>query len=106
VSYHYPHHVGKVVHPRRASSERVADLVSRYPGISDDEANEIATFMRTGRHLEIGLLTADDTIRSNLDAFMHDHKAEFRVKWWESAAVTGGIAVVLIMFWLFWEAFA
>ena len=106
MSYHYPHYVGKIVHPPRSSSERVADLVSRYPGVTEDEAQEIVTFMRTGRRLDIGLLTADDRIRPNLDAFMHDHKADFRVKWWESVAVTGGIAAALIAFWLIWEALA
>lgn len=98
MSYHYPHHVG--------TSARVADLVSRYPGVTDNEAQEIATFMRTGRHVDVGLLTANASIRPKLDAFMEDHKAEFQLKWWESAAVTGGIGVVLILFWLFWEAFA
>lgn len=106
MSYHYPQHVGTAVAPPRASSERVADLVSRYPGVTEDEAHEIATFMRTGRHMDVGLLTANDSIRPKLDAFMEDHKADFQVNWWESAAVTGGIAVVLIMFWLFWEVFA
>jgi hypothetical protein len=106
MSYHYPHHVGKILPPQSAHSERVADLVSRYPGVTEDEAQEIVTFMRTGRHLDVGLLTANDSIRPKLDAFMKDHRADFRVKWWESAAVTGTIAVILIAFWLAWEAFA
>jgi len=106
MSYHYPHHVGKIPNPRRLNSKRVADLVSRYPGVTQDEAQEIVTFMRKGRHLDIGLLTADDAIRPNLDAFMEDHKADFRVKWWESAGVTGAIAIALIGFWLIWEMLA
>jgi hypothetical protein len=106
MSYHYPHYVGKIVHAARSNSERVADLVSRYPGVTEREVQEILTFMRTARHLDIGLLTADDGIRPNLDAFMLDHKAHFRVKWWESLAVPGGIAVVLIAFWLIWERLA
>ena len=103
MSYHYPHHVGKAGQVRRTKSQRLADLVSRYPGVTEAEAQEIVTFMRTGRHLDIGLLTADYAIRPKLDAFMEDHKADFRVKWWEGATVTGGIAVVLIAFWLLWE---
>jgi predicted Rossmann-fold nucleotide-binding protein len=106
MSYHYPHHVGKIFPQRRTASERVADLVSRYPGVTDEEAKEILTFMRTGRHLEVGLLTANDNIRPNLDAFMEDHKAHFQVKWWEGAAVTTGIAALLVLFWLGWEALA
>ena len=104
MSYHYPQHVGKTLPRKRTSSERVAQLVSRYPGVSDQEANEILTFLRTGRHLDVGLLTADESIRPNLDAFMRDHKAAFRIKWWEGAAVTGGIGCALVLFWLIWEA--
>lgn len=106
MSYHYPHHVGKIFPQRRTTSERVADLVSRYPGVTEAEAQEIVTFMRTGRHLDIGLLTANDNIRSNLDAFMEDHKAHFQVKWWEGAAVTTAIAALLVLFWVVWEALA
>lgn len=106
MSYHYPHYVGKIVPKRSISSEQVADLVSRYPGITDDETKEILTFLRTGRHLDVGLLTADESIRPNLDAFMGDHKAHFHVKWWEGAAVMVGIAALPIAFWLVREAFA
>lgn len=105
MSYHYPNHIAKVG-AQRAGSARVADLVSRYPGITDEEAQEIATFMRTGRHVDVSLLTANDSIRPNLDAFMEDHKADFRIDWRESVGVTSGIALVLVMFWLFWEVFA
>ena len=106
MSFHYPDHVATFGTVRRTKSERIAELVSRYPGVSDSEAKEIVSFMRNGRHLEIGMLTANDAIRPNLDAFMADHKAEFQVKWWETALVGGGIAAALIAFWLLWEAFA
>jgi len=105
MSIHYPS-IGKTFPPNPTTSERVADLVSRYPGVTDDEAKEILTFMRTGRHLDVGRLTADDSIRPNLDAFMEDHKAHFQVKWWETTALVGAIGVVLLAFWLIWEAFA
>lgn len=105
MSYHYPRHVG-TIRAARSDRERIADLVHRYPRVTDSEAKEILTFMRTGRHLDVGLLTADDSIRPNLDAFLDDHKAHFRVRWWEGAAVLGGIAAVLVIFWLIWEAFA
>jgi hypothetical protein len=106
MSYHYPHHVGKVAKPRRSNSERVAELVSRYPGVTEDEAQEIVTFIRKGRHIEVGLLTCDDAIRPKLDAFMEEHKADFGVKWWEGAGVTGAIAIALIIVWLIWEMLA
>jgi hypothetical protein len=101
----YPHHDRRIA-ASGSKRERVADLVRRYPQITKEEAIEIIAFMRTGRHLDIGLLTSDEEIRPKLDAFMDDHKADFRVRWWESAAVIGTIAVFLMTFWLVWEALA
>lgn len=103
MSYHYPHHVG-TTRASRSDRERISELVSRYPRITDHQAMEIIAFIRTGRHLDIGLLTSSDEIRPKLDAFMEDHKADFRVKWWEGAAVIGGIAAFLVICWLVWEA--
>jgi hypothetical protein len=103
MSYHYPQHVGKIARATPTSSQRVSQLVSRYPALTEEEVREIVTFLRTGRHLDVGLLTADESIGPKLDAFMQDHKSDFRIKWWEGAAVTGGIAVLLVTLWLIWE---
>jgi hypothetical protein len=86
--------------------ERASELLARYPKVSDEEAGEILRFLRAGRHLDIGLLSSSDRLRPKLDSFMEDHKAHFRVKWHEGAAVIGGILVVLITAWLIWGAFA
>ena len=86
--------------------ERVAELLGRYPSVSDDERHEILNFMRTGRHLDVGLLTSNDRLRPKLDAFMKAHKAHFRVKWSEGAAVVAAIAALIVIFWLIWEAFS
>lgn len=105
MSYHYPHHVGKLPIRRGSNSERVADLLSRYPGVTEAEAQEIVTFIRNGRHLDIALLTANDAIGPNLDAFRQDHEADFRVKWREGAGVTGAI-LIMIALWLIFEMLA
>lgn len=106
MSIHYPNIIGTTFPLEPTSSERVAELVSRYPGVSDDEAKQILNFIRKGRHLEVGRLTADESIRPNLDAFMEDHKAEFGVKWWETTALVGAIGAALVAFWFLWEVFA
>lgn len=90
----------------RLDREQVADLLSRYPQVSGEEARQILNFLRRGRHLDVGLLTSSDRLRPNLDAFVKDHQAHFRVKWSEGAAVLGGIFAVFVIFWLLWEAFA
>jgi len=87
----------------RADRERVSDLLSRYPKVTGDESAEILTFLKTGRHLDVGLLTADEQLKPNLDAFMEDHKYHFQVKWGETALVVAGIAAVIAILWLLWE---
>jgi hypothetical protein len=86
--------------------ERASELLARYPRVSEEEAGEILRFIRTSRHLDIGLLSSDDRLRPKLDSFMKDHKADLRVNWRESAAVVGGILVLLITAWLIWAALA
>lgn len=84
----------------------MAELLSRYPRVSDQEAREIAIFLRKGRHLDVGMLTSNDRLRPKLDAFIEDHKTHFRVKWGEGAAVVAGIGALILIFWLISEAFA
>jgi hypothetical protein len=89
--------------PWLISPERATELLARYPDVSKDEKREILEFMKTGRHLDIGLLTSDDKLRPNLDAFMEDHKRHFRVGFREATAVVVLIAAFLLASWLFWE---
>jgi hypothetical protein len=89
----------------RLDRRRVSDLLARYPRVSDEEVKEILNFLRTGEELEIGLLTSNERVRPKLDAFMERHKAHFRITWSEAAALAGGIAALILIFWLVWEAF-
>ena len=88
----------------RSRRDRVAELVGRYPDISDRDRREILSFMREGRHLDIGLLTANEKIRPKLDRFMRDHQAHFGVTAGEAAAAVAGIGLLLMVLWLVWAA--
>jgi hypothetical protein len=90
----------------RLDREQVADLLSRYPKVSDRENRQILSFLRNGRHLDIGLLTSNERLRPKLDAFMADHQSHFRVKWREGAGVIGAIVAALVAMGLAWEALA
>jgi hypothetical protein len=90
----------------RADRQHVAALLDRYPRVSEDETQEIITFLRTGRHLDVGMVTGDDALRPKLDAFMADHKKHFRLKWTEIVAAVTGIFGIPTGAWLLWEAFA
>ena len=87
-----------------ATRERVARLLSRYPEVTDDDVAEIVEFLRTGRHLDIGLLTADDALRPKLDAFMAAHKTQLRPKLGEVAVIAALIASFLFACWLLWSS--
>ncbi|HKX91705.1 MAG TPA: hypothetical protein VJM15_04685 [Sphingomicrobium sp.] len=94
------------VRAQRSSRERVAHLLSRYPHVSDGDRDAILSFLKGARHLEIGLLSANDNVGPQLDAFMSDHKSHFGPSWLEASAVAGGIAALLAILWLIWGAFA
>jgi hypothetical protein len=61
-------------HPR----ERMAQLIARYPDISGAEAAEIMRYLRSARYVEIARLTSDETVRSQLDLFIRNHKHEIQ----------------------------
>jgi hypothetical protein len=85
--------------------ERVSGLLSRYPKLSEQEIGEILHFLRTGRHLDVGLLTSDEALRPKLDAFMEEHKSHFRLGFGEGTLVTGAIVVLIVLLWIAWELF-
>src|SRR5690349_14934682 len=84
--------------------DEVADLLHRYPHVSDTEAKLILAFLRKGRHLDVGILTADEQLKPHLDTFMADHSKHFRVGFGEGAAVVAAIFGFLALCWLMWEA--
>lgn len=89
----------------RSDRERIADLLDHYPGITESEVREVLTFLKTGRHLDVGLLTSNDRIRPKLDQFMDDHKRHFRVQLGEGVLLISAIVAFLAIAWLIWEAF-
>ena len=88
----------------RLDRQQAADLLARYPQVSDAETNLILTFLRTGRPLDVGMLTADEKLKPQLDRFMLDHGKRLRVSFAEGAALVAGIVGFLLLCWLVWEA--
>ena len=88
----------------RFDRERIAGLIGRYPTLSADETNEVLSFLRNGRHLDVGLLTSNDRLRPKLDAFMEEHKDHFRLSVMESLVVLAAIGAFLYGLWLASEA--
>jgi hypothetical protein len=90
--------------PPKLTREQAADLLYRYPHVSDAEAKAILAFLRRGRHLDVGILTADEQLKPQLDSFMDDHAKHFRIGFGEGSAVVAAIAGFLTVCWLVWEA--
>jgi hypothetical protein len=87
----------------RITRQQTADLLRRYPQVSDAEAKQIVTFLREGRHLDVGMLTGDEALKPHLDRFMADHAKHFRLSVGEAAGVTAAIVAFLGFCWLIWE---
>ena len=90
--------------PIRLSRDEVADLLFRYPHVSDSEAKLILGFLRKGRHLDVGMLTADAALKPHLDRFMADHARHFRLGLGEGTAVVAAIAGFLLFCLIIFEA--
>lgn len=86
------------------ASERVAGLLARYPALSEQEKSEILDFLRTGRHLDVGLLTSSDALRPQLDAFREEHKAQLQLRWAEIVGFTAAISAAAAALWIGFEA--
>jgi DNA-binding transcriptional regulator YbjK len=89
----------------RATRDRVADLIKRYPQVSDKDRKEILQFMKEARHLEVGLLTSKEELRPQLDAFMEDHKKHFQLSTFDVLRALALIGTILTVLWLMRELF-
>ena len=89
----------------RVSRQQIADMLARYPDLSPTEVAEIVDFLRNGRQLEIGLLTCNQSIRPQLDAFMVEHRRKLSLGAVETAGLVGGLMALLAGCWLLWEMF-
>lgn len=89
----------------RADRERIAELLWDYPRIDSGETGEILAYLKTARHLDVGLLSSDRRIGAKLERFMEEHKAHFELTAREAVAVIAVIVGLLAIAWLIWEAF-
>jgi hypothetical protein len=49
------------------------------------------------------LLTANDNVRPQLDAFMEDHKRHFRLNVFDAIRAVTLVGAIVIVCWLLWE---
>ena len=63
----------------RSPAERAEDIFRRYPDISAEEVQEALTFLKEGRHLDIGLVAGNPDISEQLAAFRHEYRQALRL---------------------------
>lgn len=79
---------------------RAEAIFRRYPAISAEEAQEALTFLKTGRHIDVGRVTGIPELETSIEAFRHEHRRALGVSIGEYAMFVGG--VLLFMGGLFW----
>ena len=83
--------------------DRITHLIARYPDLSHAEADEITRFIKSARYVEIGHLTANESIRRNLEAFFRSHKTDLRMSRTEWLVGATYMAAFLVLCWLVWQ---
>lgn len=80
-----------------AQATRAEDIFRRYPNIGGAEAKEAVTFLKKGKHLDIGLVTGIPDLKPNIDAFRAEHARSLRLGIAEIAAFTAFFVVMLAL---------
>ena len=70
-----------------ARMARMEGLLRRYPGLTDDEMEELLHFIRKGPALELGLISGNDELKPQLDRFRADHQGAFAIGGKEIAVI-------------------
>ena len=80
---------------RELRREQVATLLARYPSVTPEESRQILSFIRTGRSMDVGMLLRDDRLQNRLDAFVRQHRRQFRQRWSDVVAVIALTAALI-----------
>lgn len=85
---------------RASGAESMAELLVRYPGLSDFERARMVKLYRKMTPLEVALLISDDELGRKLERFFSDHRTEVRTPFREYAMLVAiAISGVLITLW-------
>lgn len=84
----------------RQLRQEMEDILRRYPNISEEDTATVLNFLRTGTHMDVGLVAGSDELKDKVRAFRKQHRRKLGLKWHEIllfVAATGGPAAA--MFW-------
>jgi len=95
MSYHYPHHVGKISLAERADAGAAAQPAAGFRGPSAGPAAKILSFAR-----------ANDGFGPKFAGSIESDEDPSGLKWHEGAALLGALLLPFITAWLIWAALA
>ena len=81
----------------------IAGLLLRYPQIDAAEEAAILRFLKKAPAVQTGLLTADESVRPQLERFKSDHSREFTVGPKGMAIAAAIIAAIVALCMLLWD---
>lgn len=84
------------------ATERIVQILRRYPYISSSEASEVVRFLRTGRYREVRQLAADKSVERQLDDFVKGRRRELNDMANPISAI-GLILLFLAALWVIWQ---
>ena len=83
------------------ATERIVQILRRYPYISSTESSEVVRFLRTGRYREVHRLAADKLLQKQLDDFVSGRRHELNDFANPLAAI--GLVLFLAGLWVIWQ---
>lgn len=91
--------VQETAEPRIACLQ-AAELVSRYPNLSEIELARLINLYRDLSALDVALLIADDQLVPKLDGFCKDHRSKIRIPFRHYAVfVAIALAAIALVIW-------
>ena len=95
-----PYAFSQVEPPRRPAVEEAAELIARYPNLSEIELARLINLYRDFSALDSALIISDRSLGRRLDRFCADHRSKVRAPFRHYAAlVLYGVLTISTVIW-------
>ena len=84
---------------------RTESLLRRYPDVDAQERDEVRLFLDKGPILEIGLMSGDPVLKTQIDRFKQENAEAFRLGIGKQIALMMVLVLPMILFgWYIWDS--
>ena len=92
---------GRAQAPGSLSLEQAAELIGRYPNLSEIELARVINIYRELSALDVALMISDEQLALKLDRFVGDHRSKLRPPFRQYAVfVAIAVAAVTLVVWV------